>query len=205
MLMDSGRIEQRGGRWVAVEGVQAVKVPPTLQGIITARLDRVPPAVKALLQCASLPSNLFTTSALAALAGESPKPEHLREAVRRDLLVEGDERSALGSGHAYRFKHVLVRDVAYSTILKAERSVLHDRYGRWLETTLAERSAEIGDVLAFHAEQAALLASEVDSDVSLALGRRAFDLLLEAAERAWKRDDNYAAQICMTGASASLR
>jgi tetratricopeptide (TPR) repeat protein len=48
-------------------------------------------------------------------------------------------------------------------------------------------------VLAFHAEQAALLASEVDSDFSLALGRRAFDLLLEAAERAWKRDDNYAA------------
>ena len=193
MLMDSGRIEQRGGRWVAVAGVQAVEVPPTLQGIITARLDRVPPAVKALLQCASLPSNLFTTSALAALAGESPKPEHLREAVRRDLLVEGDERSALGSGRAYRFKHVLVRDVAYSTILKAERSLLHDRYGRWLETALAERSAEIGDVLAFHAEQAALLASEVDRDAAPVLVRRALDLLLKAAERAWTREDNQGA------------
>jgi class 3 adenylate cyclase/tetratricopeptide (TPR) repeat protein len=193
MLMDSGRIEQRGGRWVAVAGLETVEVPPTLQGIITARLDRVPPAVKALLQCASLPGRLFTTSALAAVSGQSPKPEHLREAVRRDLLVEADERSAMGSGRAYRFKHALIRDVVYSTLLKAERSVLHDRYGRWLETTLAERSAEIGDVLAFHAEQAALLASEVDADAAPALGRRAFDLLLEAAERAWKRDDNHAA------------
>ena len=192
MLMDSRRIE-RDGRWVAAAGVETVDVPPTLQGIITARLDRVPPAVKALIQCASLPGREFTTSALAALAGESPKPADLREAVRRDLLVEADERSAVGAGRAYRFKHVLIRDVAYSTLLKAERSVLHDRYCRWLETTFAERTAEIGDVLAFHAEQAALLASEVDGDAVQFLGRRAFDLLLEAAERAWKRDDNHAA------------
>jgi class 3 adenylate cyclase/tetratricopeptide (TPR) repeat protein len=193
MLMDSGRIEQRDGRWVAVAGLEAMEVPPTLQGIITARLDRVPSAVKALLQCASLLGRLFTTSALAAVAGDSPKPEHLREAVRRDLLVEVDERSAIGTGRAYRFKHVLIRDVVYSTILKSERSALHDRYGHWLETSLADRSSEIGDVLAFHAEQAALLASEVGADAAPALGRRAFDLLLEAAERAGERDDDHAA------------
>ena len=193
MLMDSGRIEQKGGRWVGVADLETVEVPPTLQGIITARLDRVPPAVRALLQCASIPGRSITTSALAALAGESPKPEHLREAVRRDLLVEADDRSAVGTGRVYRFKHVLIRDVAYSTVLKAQRSVLHDRYGRWLETILAERNDAIGDVLAFHAEQAALLAGEVDGDAARALGRRAFDLLLEAAERAWTRDDNHAA------------
>jgi class 3 adenylate cyclase len=193
MLMDSGRIEQQGGRWVAVAGPDKVEIPPTLQGIITARLDRVPPAVKALLQCASVPGRSFTTSALAALAGEPPKPEHLREAVRRDLLVEADDRSAVGTGRVYRFKHVLIRDVAYSTVLKAERSLLHDRYGRWLETNLAQRSDVIGDVLSFHAEQAALLAGEVDGDAARSLGRRAFDLLLEAAERAWTRDDNHAA------------
>jgi class 3 adenylate cyclase len=192
MLMDSGRIEQRAGRWVAVAGLEAEEVPPTLQGIITARLDRVPSAVKVLLQCASLLGRLFTTSALAAVAGDSPKPEHLREAVRRDLLVEVDERSAIGTGRAYRFKHVLIRDVVYSTILKSERSALHDRYGHWLETSLADRSSEIGDVLAFHAEQAALLASEVDGDAAPVLVRRALDLLLKAAERAWKREDNQA-------------
>lgn len=192
MLMDSGRIAQQGGRWLAVAGLEAIEVPPTLQGIITARLDRVPPEVKALLQCASLPGRLFTTGALAALAGEAPKAEHLREAVRRDLLVEADERAALGTGRVYRFKHVLIREVAYSTLPKAERSALHDRYGRWLETSLGERSAEIGEVLAFHAEQAALLAFELDSDAAPALGRRAFDLLTEAAKPARERSDTQA-------------
>ena len=193
MLMDSGRIAERNGRWVAVAGIETVEVPPTLQGIITARLDRVSPEVKAMLQCASLPGRLFSTSALEALSGGPPKPEHLREAVRRDLLIEADERPTVGAGRAYRFKHVLIRDVAYSTVPKAERSVLHDRFGRWLETSMGERSAEIADVLAFHAEQAYLLALEVDADGAPALGRRAFDLLLGAAQRAWKRDDNHAA------------
>ena len=188
-LMETGQIAQHGGRWLAVGGLEALEVPPTLQGLITARLDRVSPEVKALLQRASLPGRLFSTSALAALAGEPPRPEQLREAVRRDLLVESDERAPVGRGRVYRFKHVLIRDVAYSTLPKAERSLLHDRYGRWIETALGERSAEIADVLAFHAEQAYLLSRELDAEDAPGLGRRAFDLVVTAADRARKRDD----------------
>ncbi|HEV2009985.1 MAG TPA: adenylate/guanylate cyclase domain-containing protein [Candidatus Limnocylindria bacterium] len=193
MLMETGQIAQHGGRWLAVGGLEALEVPRTLQGLITARLDRVSPEVKALLQRASLPGRLFSTSALAALAGEPPRPEQLREAVRRDLLVESDERAPVGTGRVYRFKHVLIRDVAYSTLPKAERSLLHDRYGRWIETAVGERSAEIADVLAFHAEQAYLLARELDAEDALGLGRRAFDLVVAAADRARKRDDYPAA------------
>jgi len=193
MLMDTGQIAQHGGRWLTAGGLEALEVPPTLQGLITARLDRVSPEVKALLQRASLPGRLFSTSALAALAGEPPRPEQLREAVRRELLIESDERAPLGSGRVYRFKHVLIRDVAYSTLPKAERSQLHDRYGRWIETTLGERSAEIADVLAFHAEQAYLLSRELEAEDAPGLGRRAFDLVVAAADRARKRDDYSAA------------
>ena len=189
MLMETGQIALHGGRWLAVGGLEALEVPPTLQGLITARLDRVSPDVKALLQRASLPGRLFSTSALAALAGEPPKPEQLREAVRRDLLVESDERAPVGRGRVYRFKHVLIRDVAYSTLPKAGRSLLHDRYGRWIETALGERSAELADVLAFHAEQAYLLSRELDAEDAPGLGRRAFDLVVAAADRARKRDD----------------
>jgi class 3 adenylate cyclase/2-hydroxychromene-2-carboxylate isomerase len=192
-LMETGQIAQHAGRWLAVGGVEALEVPPTLQGLITARLDRVSPEVKALLQRASLPGRLFSTSALAALAGEPPGPEQLREAVRRDLLVESDERAPVGRGRVYRFKHVLIRDVAYSTLPKAERSLLHDRYGRWIETALGERSAELADVLAFHAEQAYLLSRELDAEDAPDLGRRAFDLVVAAADRARKRDDYPAA------------
>ena len=145
MLMETGRIEQRGERWTAAASIATVEVPPTLQGLITARLDRVGADVKALLQRASLAGRLFSTDALTALAdGAKPDPALLRDAIRRDLLIEADER-ALGSGRVFRFKHVLIRDVAYSTLPKAERSRLHDRYGRWLEMTLGDRRHEIAE------------------------------------------------------------
>ncbi|HEV2251454.1 MAG TPA: adenylate/guanylate cyclase domain-containing protein [Candidatus Limnocylindria bacterium] len=193
MLMESGRIEKRDGRWVADASITTVEVPPTLQGLIAARLDRVAPDVKALLQRASLAGRLFSTDALAALGdGAAPDAELLRDAIRRDLLVEADER-ALGSGRVFRFKHVLIRDVAYSTVPKAERSRLHDRYGRWLETSLGDRRHEIADIVAFHAEQAFLLARELRPSAAADLGRRGLDLLLEAARSAYNRIDVHAA------------
>jgi class 3 adenylate cyclase/tetratricopeptide (TPR) repeat protein len=193
MLMESGRIEKRDERWIANASITTVEVPPTLQGLIAARLDRVAPEVKALLQRASLAGRLFSTDALAALGeGASPDAGLLRDAIRRDLLVEADER-ALGSGRVFRFKHVLIRDVAYSTVPKAERSRLHDRYGRWLETSLGDRRHEIADIVAFHAEQAFLLARELRASASADLGRRALDLLLEAARNAFERIDTHAA------------
>ena len=193
MLMESGRIEKRGGRWVADASIATVEVPPTLQGLIAARLDRVAPEVKALLQRASLAGRLFSTDALTALGeGAAPDPTLLRDAIRRDLLVEADER-ALGSGRVFRFKHVLIRDVAYSTVPKSERSRLHDRYGRWLETTLGDRRHEIADIVAFHAEQAFVFARELRPAGATELGRRALDLLLEAAGSAYEREDTHAA------------
>jgi len=193
MLMESGRIEKRDDRWIANASVATVEVPPTLQGLIAARLDRVAPEVKALLQRASLAGRLFSTDALAALGdGAAPDASLLRDAIRRDLLVEADER-ALGSGRVFRFKHVLIRDVAYSTVPKAERSRLHDRYGRWLETSLGDRRHEIADIVAFHAEQAFLLARELRTSAAADLGRRALDLLLEAARNAYERVDTHAA------------
>jgi class 3 adenylate cyclase/tetratricopeptide (TPR) repeat protein len=193
MLMESGRIEKRDGRWVADASIATVEVPPTLQGLIAARLDRVAPEVKAVLQRASLAGRLFSTDALTALGdGAVPDAGPLRDAIRRDLLVEADER-ALGSGRVFRFKHVLIRDVAYSTVPKAERSRLHDRYGRWLEASLGDRRHEIADIVAFHAEQAFLLARELRPSAAADLGRRALDLLLEAARNAYERVDMHAA------------
>ncbi|MFN2521418.1 MAG: AAA family ATPase [Candidatus Limnocylindria bacterium] len=193
MLMETGRIEKRADRWTANASLAQVEVPPTLLGLIMARLDRVEPEVKALLQRASLAGRLFSTDALTALAdGSAPDPGLLRDAIRRDLLVEADE-SALGSGRVFRFKHVLIRDVAYSTVPKSERSRLHDRYGRWLEDSLGDRRHEIADIIAFHSEQAYLFARELGAPGCEELGRRALGLLLEAARAAYERADAHAA------------
>jgi len=192
VLIETGRIGRSDGRWVATQGIASLEVPPTLQGLITARLDAAAPELKRLLQLATLPGRLFTTEALAALAGEAPPTDLLRDAVRRDLLVEADER-ALGEGRVYRFKHALIRDVAYSTLPKAERTRLHDAYARWLEETLGDRKEELADVVAYHAEQAFRYGRELDRPDADDLGRRALALLLLAATRARRRADERAA------------
>jgi len=192
-LIETSAIAQRDGRWIATQELASAVLPPSLQALITARLDRVGPDVKLLLQRASLPGRLFSTAALAALSeGVMPADEQLRDAVRRDLIVEADERT-IGAGRVYRFKHVLIRDVAYGTVPKAERSRLHDRYSRWLEATFADRSDEIIEIIAQHAAQAYVLARELADPGAVATGRRALALLLAAARRAREREEVRAA------------
>ena len=212
-LIETRRIEYRDGRWVAVGEISASEVPPTLQGLITARLDRVAPEVKQLLHAASIVGRLFSTSALGAIAGIAPSPELLREAARRDLIVEADER-APGEGRVHRFKHALFREVAYGTIPKAERLRMHDNYGRWLEATLGDRAEEIREIVGYHAEQAYLYATELTRANAADLGARALALLTSAADRARLRDDPHAAWKLYeraaaiadtTGADASVR
>jgi class 3 adenylate cyclase len=188
ILIETNRIEQRAGEWVAVGDLTRLDVPPTLVGLITARLDGVRPEVKRMLQRASIVGRFFSTTDLEAIGGEAVSAGLLAEAQRRDLLSDADER-AFGDGRVYRFRHVLIRDVAYSTAAKGERAQLHDTYSRWLERSFADRKDEIAERIAFHAEQAFLLGHEVEMTQADDLGRRALALLLAAATDARLRDD----------------
>ncbi|HVR89448.1 MAG TPA: adenylate/guanylate cyclase domain-containing protein [Candidatus Limnocylindria bacterium] len=200
-LIETGRIAQRDGHWVATGDLTRLEVPPTLIGLISARLDRVSPEVKAVLQRASLVGRLFSTAGLEAIGGQPVNAALLREAVQRDLLSEADER-APGSGRVYRFRHVLIRDVAYATVPKGERARLHDNYSRWLETSLGDRKDEIAEIVAFHAEQAFLLGHELELANADALGERALTLLLAAASRTRRRSDPVAARKLFERAAA---
>lgn len=190
-LIETGRIGRHDGRWAATVAIRSLEIPPTLQGLITARLDRVTPEVKRLLQSASIVGRLSSTTALAAITGDVPRPELLREAARRDLIVEAEETSP-GEGLVHRFRHALFREVAYSTIPKAERAHMHDRYARWLEAMLGDRSGEVVEIVAHHAEQAYLHAAEIESADAPSLGARALLLLAGAADGARRRDDPHA-------------
>jgi len=191
-LIETGRIAYQGGRWIAVGEIAAIEIPPTLHGLISARLDRVAPEVKQLLHAAAIVGRLFSTSALGAIAGGAPSLELLREAARRDLIVEADER-APGEGRVHRFRHALFREVAYATIPKAERLRMHNNYGRWLEATLGERAEEFQEIVGYHAEQAYRYAAELGRGTAPELGARALSLLIAAADRAKSRDDPHAA------------
>ena len=170
---------------------RASDVPATLVGVITARIDRVTPEVKTLLNHASLVGRLFSTAALEAIAGEPVRAASLDDAIRRDLLVDTLE-AAPGGGKAFRFKHGLIRDVVYGTVPKGERVRMHDNYARWLERTYGDRRGEVAEIVAHHAEQAFVLAHELGRAESEALGLRALELLNSVALSARLRQDNAA-------------
>jgi tetratricopeptide (TPR) repeat protein len=119
---------------MAGEGAVSGTVPDTVQGVIAARIDLLPPAEKRLLQRASVIGRSFDTAQLAALAPDDEPVGHLRELVARDFVVRTG-----GAGHS--FKHALIRDVAYESLALSDRARLHLRLARHLEADGAGRQA----------------------------------------------------------------
>jgi class 3 adenylate cyclase/tetratricopeptide (TPR) repeat protein len=193
MLVDAGHLDQRAGNWFAPTRLESLLLPPTLRGIIAARLDQVPQATKRVLQRASVVGKVFWTDAVQAQGDLDESVDALfLDAARRDLVSELDERGPAG-GRAFTFKHILIRDVAYEAIPKRERYHLHDRYGRWLERTSAGRPSEYSEIVAYHSEQAFLLAHELGEAHAAELGPRALEHLLSAGRAARRRAETPAA------------
>ena len=177
-------------------------VPATLQGLIAARVDAVEPALKGMLQRASVSGRVFSTEALTALGEDARDVESLLQTgMRHDFMAATDEQ-APGGGRAYRFNHVLTRDVVYASLPKSERSKLHDRFGRWLETIEARRGVGDREIVAYHAEQACLFAREIGLEDAPRLGSRAFLMLLAAATSSRDRADYHGSRALFQRAAA---
>ena len=193
MLLDGGHVTKVDGRFVAAVSLETFVVPATLQGLIAARLDTTPSTVKHALQRAAVVGKVFWPDAILAQGPIDEQVEQLlQEAARRDLVGELDERG-LGGGRAWTFKHILIRDVAYDTIPKTERSRAHDAFARWLEQVAGARVDEYADIVAYHAEQAFLLARELGETGLQELGDRAFTRLMQGGTKAKRRGDLRAA------------
>jgi tetratricopeptide (TPR) repeat protein len=214
MLIDEGIVEARDGRWVARHEAAHVRVPETVEALIRARLDTLPPAERAVIQAASVVGRVFQQSAVAAIAptGELGAGEgrgageplatsqrgpvgsldhHLDEAILRDLITE--ERSP-DRERTFRFRHVLIRDAAYATLPKARRAELHRGVAEWLAQRGSERPEELVEIHAYHLEQTALLRRELDGQLSPDDRAPAVGALSAAARKALERDDLRAAR-----------
>src|SRR5262249_17869946 len=125
-------------RMIAEHGPGSV-LPATLHGVIEARLDGTPADVNPPLQEASVLGPYVGVEALlpADAVGRTGASE---EAERRDIVPRTTRRGP-GGARTYRFRHVLIRDVAYASIPKTERSELHDRYALWLRTSTGDRAS----------------------------------------------------------------
>lgn len=164
-----------------------VTVPPTIQALLAARLDRLDELERSVLECAAVGGKVFYEHAVAELAApiEGPTVARILGALVRKELIRPD-RSSLGSP-GYRFRHLLIRDAAYDAIPKRTRADLHERFGVWLERAASDRRTEYEEVVGYHLEQACRylrdlgvadahgrqLASEAATRLGTA-GRRAF-------------------------------
>jgi class 3 adenylate cyclase/tetratricopeptide (TPR) repeat protein len=145
-------------------------VPETINDVILARLDRLPPEEKRVLRLASVIGPSFELAALHALAGGSMEPSRL-DAALEGLSSQGFARESEGEPPSYVFAHALTRDVAYETLPYAERRRLHRRVAQRIEHKDAGRLEGVCELLLHH-YGAALETAKVARYAEMA-GRRA--------------------------------
>jgi predicted ATPase/class 3 adenylate cyclase len=159
MLIEDGVIVRGEPYWrVQVERLAEVRVPPTLTAVLQARLDALPGGEKAVLQRASVVGRLFWDSVVGELATdaeEGVEVEPLLGALRQRELVYQHEQSAFAEAREYTFKHTILRDVTYETVLLKLRRRYHAQVARWLEAHAGQRLGEYLGVIAGHYELAA--------------------------------------------------
>nr|NIV36915.1 AAA family ATPase [Anaerolineae bacterium] len=196
MLIEDSVILAGEDNWrVELGRLAEVRVPPTLTGVLQARLDSLPPEEKKLLQRASVVGRRFWDTAVGQLkAGEGRDLDEeeialLLEAVRDRELIFRRERSAFAGAEEYVFKHALLRDVTYETVLLNLRRVYHGQVARWLEGASGERIGEYLGLIARHYE----LAGEEE---------KAIEYLLEAGAQACLSHANLEARTFFTQALA---
>ena len=171
-------------------GGDAEQIPDTVQALIAARVDRLSPQGRTILQRAAVIGRAFWAGAIAHLSPDFDDVEPvLEDLLLRDFIVPG--RSTLTGETAYRFKHVLIREVAYGGLAKSARAEHHLRFADWLSERAGE---ELLEIRAYHLDHASALLAELDGAPPPELAARAAEVLEEAGRRAIAREAYRAAR-----------
>jgi class 3 adenylate cyclase/tetratricopeptide (TPR) repeat protein len=146
-LLDLGVLQREDGTYRLVKNLSEVHVPDTIQGIIMARLDRLGEDGKRTVQLASVIGRQFLVRLLARVAGLSHRLEGLlRELQALEIIYE----QGLVPEPAYIFKHAVIQDVAYNSLLMQRRKALHRAVGEAIEELYPDRLEEHYTELAHH-------------------------------------------------------
>jgi tetratricopeptide (TPR) repeat protein len=146
-LLENGSIEKRDKEFVLSRKASDIQIPDTIQGIISARMDRLEDNLKRTMQVASVIGRDFAFRILQTITG-------MRQELKSYLLnLQGLEfiyEKRLFPELEYIFKHALTQEVAYNSLLQKRRQEIHERIGRAIESLYSERLEEFYEALAFH-------------------------------------------------------
>jgi class 3 adenylate cyclase/tetratricopeptide (TPR) repeat protein len=166
-------------------------IPDTLQALIAARIDRLAHDEKVVLQRAAVIGRVFWQGALEQLTPDTSRLDKLLQGLLLRDFVVPERRSTISGERAYRFKHVLIRDVAYSGLTKSARAELHARFADWLHERTGE---ELLEIRAYHLDQAVALLEELDGAAPRELATVTAEALEAAGRRALARESYSAAR-----------
>jgi class 3 adenylate cyclase/tetratricopeptide (TPR) repeat protein len=154
-------------------------IPPTIHALLAARLDRLEPEDRAVIERASVIGKEFWRGAITELTPVEERDSagpRLMTLARREFIEPSS--SIFPEEDGFRFRHILIRDAAYLGVPKETRAELHERYAGWLERTTGAKSSELDEILGYHLEQAYLYRSELGP-----VGEGATELATHAGER----------------------
>jgi class 3 adenylate cyclase/tetratricopeptide (TPR) repeat protein len=193
MLLDRGLLEREGEVYRPTGEIARLDVPETLHALVAARLDGLAPNERRLIQQASVLGKVFTKAGLSSISGltESDLEPLLISLVRKEVLsLQADPRSP--ERGLCGFLQDLVKRVAYETLSKKERKMLHLAAAEHLERAFGPAEHEIAEVVASHYLSA--YESAPDSDDAAEIKAKAREHRIRAAERAASLGANEEAQ-----------
>ena len=175
-LLDTELLVRNGNAVSLAREIRTVDIPETVQGVLTARIDRLKTRDKTTLQKASVIGRTFQQPILVRLYEPSSGQERrigasLSELQRREFIQSRQseaEAAILPPEEEFTFKHAITHDVAYQSMLMARRKELHQLAGQAIETLFPDRREELAATLAYHFERA-----EAPEQAAFYLGRAA--------------------------------
>lgn len=175
--------DPESGEWHVTRTVTSIDLPDSLQSLLLARIDRLDPEERHVLQVASVIGAVFWIDPLQALLQDvSDLQQHLTHLQREELIHERGRVCCLGM--EYAFKSALIRDALYDGLLRPQRVAYHRQVAAYFEENFdLEKQSQYNSLLAYHYRQAGERRKELDYLLQAAHNAQRIYANTEAIER----------------------
>jgi class 3 adenylate cyclase/tetratricopeptide (TPR) repeat protein len=208
LLTDDGTLGLTAGAWKAADGLNEIRLPPTIHALLAARLDRLPEPERRVLGRAAVIGAPFPAAAISALlpAHSQDVTTALLTLVRKELLRS---EARPGGRDRFNFRHTLIRDASYQAVPKQVRAELHQQYASWVDRAAREQgdaSDDLDEIVGYHLETAYRLRMQLGrlDEPARTTACLAGERLARAGRRAVRRGDVPTTAVSLLGRALAL-